>query len=143
MATPLRTHHRQTIPRHWLKHTIIGLELFGGFWTVAGGIGLLTGSIGLSEDYLEGSIFDSYVIPALILMFVVGGALLGAASLMWRHHRLAPEASLVAAATLLGWIVVQLAIVGYISWMQPTVFAFAVVLGALSWWPRHLRQPVS
>jgi hypothetical protein len=79
----------------------------------------------------------------VIFVVVVGSALLGAAALIWRHRRLAPEASFSAAGTLLGWIVVQLAIVGHISWMQPGVFAFAVDVGALGWRLIHPRQPAS
>lgn len=141
MATPIRTDHsRRTDQQGWLPRTIIGIEIFVGIWAIVGGIGLLTGSIGISEDYLDGTFFDSYLIPGLILMVIVAGALFWAATMMWKRLRWAPEASLGASFTLLIWIVVQLAMLGYISWMQPAIFATAVLLGALSWWQIRIRQ---
>jgi len=58
---------------------------------------------------------------SVILLVVVGG-LHGAASvLVWRQLTRACAWSVVAGIVLLGWIVVQVAMLGVVSWLQPAV----------------------
>lgn len=56
------------------------LVVFGALTTVAGGIGLLTGAIPVSLDWLASSPFRDYTIPALSLLIPVGGSMLLAAA---------------------------------------------------------------
>jgi peptidoglycan/LPS O-acetylase OafA/YrhL len=67
-------------------------------------------------------------VPSLVLFVVVGGALALAAVMVFRVHRLARAIACAAAAVLLVWIVVQVAIIGYVSWMQPATFAAGLVM---------------
>ncbi|HVX30939.1 MAG TPA: hypothetical protein VHA53_10705 [Nitrolancea sp.] len=77
-----------------------------------GGIAMLIGVIEFPLDWLDGSLFDSYVIPAIVLVVVVGGSQLFAALALRRHERWGAEAAIVAGAILMGWIVAEIAIVG-------------------------------
>jgi hypothetical protein len=46
----------------------------------------------------------------------------------------------VAAVVVLGWLTVQIAIIGYVSWMQPAAAIAGVVVLILGWQlPRHER----
>jgi peptidoglycan/LPS O-acetylase OafA/YrhL len=77
---------------------------------------------------LSGSPFTGYFVPSFILFVVVGGALgLAAVMLNRRHHR-ARAVTIAAAAVFFAWIVVQVAIIGYVSWMQPATFAAGLVM---------------
>jgi len=80
--------------------------------------------------------FDSYRIPSLILLTIVGGSHATAAIRVARRHPRAREWSLVAGAILLVWICVQLAMIGYVSWLQPAVAIAALANLALA---RDLR----
>lgn len=103
------------------------LHGFVGLGAIGGGIALMTGSSGMPNDYLHGTIFSSYVIPGLALAGLVGGTSLLAAWRMARHGDRALGFSFLASLVLAGWFVVQVLQVGLISWLQPFMMA---MLGA-------------
>jgi len=86
-----------------------------------GGVYGLCGARNVPLAWLRGSPFTSYLVPSLILLVVVGGALSTAAVAVfagWRQDRTLATAG---GAILLGWIAAQVAIIGYVSWLQPAV----------------------
>lgn len=101
---------------------IICINAIGGGWYG------LAGAENVPQEWLEGSPFHSYFIPSLILLFVVGGSTLFSSIAVFRNARLAPYASLLTGLILLGWIVTQLLIIGYVSWMQPAILSAAIVI---------------
>lgn len=66
-----------------------------------------------------------------MLLVVVGGAFALATALVWRRSPRARLATAAAAAILLGWLVVQVAIIGYVSFLQPLMAVVACVALAL------------
>jgi hypothetical protein len=117
----------------WL---LIAAELAIAVNAVGGGVYGLAGARDVPREWLEGTPFDSYVIPSLILLIGVGGAMTTAAlSLLvdWRHARVL---SVGAGAVLAGWITAQVLIIvpdGGFSWLQPTMFAAGVFVAAVGW----------
>ena len=109
------------------------LLAFGAINAFAGGYYGLSGAEGVPEEWLTGSPFRDYFVPSLVLFVVVGGALAVAAVMVFTRHRLARESAFAAAAVLLVWIVVQVAIIGYVSWMQPATFAAGLLILVLTW----------
>jgi hypothetical protein len=109
----------------------MALEIFLGVGALAGGATLIVGSRGelipLPVSALHGSPFDTYLVPGLILFGVLGLGPLVAAVLAWRRHPLAPLAAFVAGVTLLIWLSVEIAIVGYTS--EPPIQPFYLALG--------------
>ena len=93
---------------------------------------MTTGGLDLPNDWLDGTPFSSYFIPGLLLFCVVGGSMLAASLAVWSRRRLSGPVSLVAGSIIVIWIVVQVALIGYQSWMQPTFFAFGVAIVTLS-----------
>ena len=109
--------------------TLLGaLFAFGALNAFAGGYYGLSGAEGVPREWLAGSPFSDYVVPSLVLFVVVGGALALAAIMVFRGHPLARAIACAAAAVLLVWIVVQVAIIGYVSWMQPATFAAGLLM---------------
>ena len=109
--------------------TLLGaLFAFGALNAFAGGYYGLSGADGVPREWLAGSPFSDYVVPSLVLFVVVGGALALAAIMVLRGHPLASAIACAAAAVLLAWIVVQVAIIGYVSWMQPATFAAGLLM---------------
>ena len=74
---------------------------------------------------------------SLPILFVGGSALVAAIS-VFKNLGIARTASLTSGIIAIVWIIVQIAVIGYVSWMQPVtaiVGALIVFLGAIL--PKH------
>jgi energy-converting hydrogenase Eha subunit B len=122
----------------WLQavptiRTLLGALLaFGALNAFAGGYYGLSGAEGVPREWLAGSPFTDYSVPSLILFVVVGGTLALAAIMVFMRHRLARAGAFAATMILLGWIVVQVMIIGYVSWMQPATFGAGLLIFLLT-----------
>jgi hypothetical protein len=97
-----------------------------------GGFYGLNGAKAIPRAWLDGSPFHSFFIPSLFLFVVIGGGMLVATIVQLRTARLAPWFSLGMGILLMLWIVVQVSIIGYVSWMQPTSFVAGAAIAALA-----------
>ena len=79
---------------------------------IAGCWGLLGGGVVFPAEWLIGTPFTAYTVPALILGLVVGGSALVAGLLLLLRHPLAPVAALGAGLIQVGWIVGEVLLVG-------------------------------
>lgn len=104
----------------------IAINAFGG-----GSYGMMSPKE-LPKEWLEGSPFSSFFIPSLILFVVVGGSHLIAAFCVLRHRKGAYVTALLAGLVLLLWILVQVAIIGFVSFLQPLMAGLAVVVLVLT-----------
>jgi hypothetical protein len=86
---------------------------------LAGGYYGVSGADGVPREWLQGSPFNDYLIPGLFLMTVIGGSFTFAALAVFARLRHARPAAFSAVMLLLAWLAVQVAIIGYVSWMQP------------------------
>jgi amino acid transporter len=102
-----------------IRYGLATLLGFGAINAFGGGYYGLSGAPGVPVVWLEGGPFSDYTVPSLILLIVVGGSLLVAAVAVLAHSGIARASALTAGAVVLVWIVVQVAIIGYVSWMQP------------------------
>jgi hypothetical protein len=123
--------------RRWL----VALEGVIAVNAVGGGVYGLTGAKDVPLEWLEGSPFDSYLIPSLVLLILVGGSMAVACALLVAGHRRAIEASIVAACILLGWLAVEITIIPF-SWLQPVFALLGLLLLALAVSQRRLGRPV-
>jgi hypothetical protein len=127
---------------------IVALGGFIALSAVGGGIGLIGGGLAFPLDWLEGTPFGSYAIPAIILAVVVGGSALAAALLMLRRHRLAVPVALGAGLIQVGWIVGEVVLVGtsgdLMLFLQVLYLALGAVLAALAadLWLRTTQRAV-
>ncbi|HEU5441394.1 MAG TPA: hypothetical protein VFU88_19060 [Ktedonobacterales bacterium] len=107
----------------------VTIDAVAGVLAVAGCVGLLGGGIQFPTEWLLGTPFSDYTVPALILGIVVGGsALVASAVTALAQREVGALATAAAGAVMLGWIVGELALIGYVSWMQPAMFIFGVVM---------------
>lgn len=81
----------------------------------------MAGAKGTPLDLLEGSVFQNYFIPSLILFLVVGGSSLIAAFKAFKKHSNARRIGFVNGLIILVWILFQVKIIGYESWLQPFI----------------------
>lgn len=111
---------------------LAALLLFIAVNAVGGGVYGLAGAPGVPRDWLRGSPFASYRVPSIILLVVVGGVHLIAGITVLRRARQAASHAAAAGLVLLGWIGVQVAMIGYVSWLQPAMAILAVTTLALA-----------
>lgn len=119
------------------RQILVVVELFIGLTAVAGGFALLVHWIEFPIELLYGSPLNSYDIPGVVLMVVVGGSALVAAFTVQRHHPWAPELSVLAGMIAIAWIAVEVAIVGLVGpVLQGLYFALglAIILLAARLW---------
>jgi hypothetical protein len=126
---------------HSRQRVLIALELIIGANAVYGGIGLARDGLGMPDDWLTGTPFDSWLWPGVFLLLVVAVPMVvAAAAEIWRRAW-AYRASGVAAGLLLGWIIVQLAVLQRYFSLQPVLFAAGLAVAALAIWTHH-REPL-
>ena len=95
----------------------------------AGGYLGISGAKGIPVEWLNGSPFESYLIPGIILFVIVGGSFLFAAVVVLRKYSYGKIISIAASIILFIWLAVEIYIIGYVSWMQPaTAVAGLLVL---------------
>ena len=115
-----------------IRYSLGALLAFGAVNAFGGGYYGLSGAKDVPTEWLKGSPFHDYFVPSLILLVVVGGSFVVAATAVFTGLRIARLAALMAGIVVLVWLAVQLAIIGYVSWMQPTTAvagALVIVLG--------------
>ena len=94
----------------------VAVNAFGG------GYYGMSGAKDVPLEWLNGSPFKSYFIPGLFLFTVIGGSCLFSSIAIFRNWKYAKTASFFSGIAMLLWITIQVAIIGYVSWMQPAIF---------------------
>lgn len=100
----------------------VALNAFGG------GYFGMSGAEGVPREWLDDSPFKDYFIPGLFLFVIVGGSFLSAAIAVFARSPKARLFAVGAAILVLAWLVVQVAIIGYVSWMQPATTIAAIIV---------------
>lgn len=132
---------------------LIGTLLLHGIAALGGGAAMIVdpsgGVLGWDTSMLASTPLTSYLIPGVVLAVGLGVSALVLA--LGVHTRSAwPMLSAVARTTgrhwswagsiglgagVIAWIVVQLVLVGFVTWLQPLVFLVGVVLAGMPWAP--------
>jgi hypothetical protein len=126
-----RPHGRRAWP-------LIVLEALIAVSAAYGVVGLMTDTIGMPDEWLQGTPFASWVVPAVLLLLVVAAPMSGAALLELRRSRWSTVGSVTAGSAQIGWIAAELLIMQRYNVLQPIMICFglAVVLTAL-WLRRY------
>jgi hypothetical protein len=123
-----------TRTKNGTRVALVLLELLVGLNAVWGGIMLMTDSWKLGHDWLDNTSFDSWFLPGLALLLVIGGSQLAAATTLLARRPHAREVSIVAGQVLIGWIIVQLAwLQVFHPVMQPAMLAAGFLIASLAW----------
>ncbi len=111
------------------------LGFLSGFHTLhafGGGYYGMAGADGVPLELLEGSPFSSYIIPGFILFMVVEGTLLFSSMAVFAKWKVTRLASFASAVIVTGGLAVQVAIIGYVLWMQPVMALITWVIFILT-----------
>jgi hypothetical protein len=109
----------------WILVAVLGVVALNAF---GGGYYGMAGARDVPVEWLAGSPFSSYFVPSLVLFVVVGGSCLVAAVAVVAQHRLARRAAMTSGLILIAWILAQMSIIGYVSWLQPAMLAAGALM---------------
>jgi hypothetical protein len=121
-----------------VRYALGCLLAFGALNAFAGGYYGLSGAKDIPTEWLQEGPFEDYFIPSLILFVVVGGSFLAAAVAVLARRRVARFAAFGAGTIVLVWLAVEMAMIGYVSWMQPATAIAGLLVLVLAW---LLRRP--
>ena len=116
-----------------IRITLVVIALFVGLWAIIGGVGLMTGAIPflrMPVEYLQGSPFSDYTIPGLLLLLVVGGSFLFAATILTTRE-VGVLASALAGLTVIGFEVVEAPIIDRYANVLATSVPQQILMAAL------------
>jgi hypothetical protein len=120
-----------------LRRSVVGVDLFEATSAILGAAGLAIGFMGVPLSVLAGTPFQDFTVPALLLGFVVGGSALAAAIITaFGPPGAGALASGAAGCITVGWLIVEIAMIGLGSWAQifwMFVGLLMIGLSALLW----------
>jgi hypothetical protein len=120
-----------------LRIALVVVDQFLAVSAIVGAIGLVVGFMNIPLSALHGTPFADYTVPALVLGFVVGGSALVAAAIalvvprrgaLFGAWRLDALASAVAGCIMVGWMAIEVALIGLGSWVQPAYFVVGLLM---------------
>ncbi|WP_334172386.1 hypothetical protein [Sinomonas sp.] len=125
----------------WAAVVVAGFNALSG---IAGGLAMMvTNGLGMPRSFLEHSPFDSFLLPGLILLAVVGGTQATAFAQLIRRAASGLLWNAVAGFGMVIWISVELMMIRQFTWLQVLYLATGLLqlaltfgfLGITSWFP--------
>ena len=80
---------------------------------IPGGAGLIRDGMGMRPEWIEHSLLGGWAVPGALLIVLIGGGMLWAASMALVRPCLAGPASLMMGAILALWLVVETLVIGW------------------------------
>jgi hypothetical protein len=90
-------------------------------------------SLGLNLQMLNGTPFHNFLLPGLLLMFIIGGTQILAILLSILRHPQTYKAALAAGIILIAWIAFQLMMVHSYTWLYGLYLLIGVLISLLSY----------
>ena len=123
-----------------IRYSLIWLELVVGLGAIYGAVMLVTDAWHLPAGDLQPLPLHTWVVPGVALFAVVTVPMLAAAAEVYWRLRHAADLSLAAGLLLVGWIAVQLLVIGPQMWLQAVMAVGGLAVATLAWlW----RPPVN
>lgn len=131
-------------PGAGLSHLALALELFLGVGGLYGGISLTRdptgGGLGMGLSWLAGTPFPDYRIPGVILVLANGLLPMVAAAAIVIRRSSASGLVIWSGLVLCGWIGVQIALIGYVFWLQGAMLALGLALVLIGYAWRQVQR---
>lgn len=128
-----------------IRTAVLAADVFEAASAIIGALGLIVGFISIPVSVLATTPFTDFTVPALLLGFVVGGSALVAAIITALRLRLFDAlASALAGCITIGWLTIEIAMIGLGSWAQVAwwlVGAAMIVLAVLLWFAEAHAAP--
>lgn len=124
-----------------VRMTLIVVDLLAALSAFVGAVGLVAGFMNIPSSVLATTPFADFTIPALLLGIVVGGSALAAALIAWfgprrltvfGSWRFDAVAAAAAGCIMVGWMVIELAMIGLGTPVQVVYLVVGLVMIALA-----------
>jgi len=116
-----------------IRIAVVVIDLFAALSAIVGAVGLIAGFMNIPLSVLDGTPFADFTVPALLLGTVVGGsALVAAAIALFGPRRMEPLATAAAGCVMVGWITIEIAMIGFGAWVQAAYFAVGLLMIGLA-----------
>jgi hypothetical protein len=116
-----------------IRIAVVGVDLFEAASAIVGAVGLVVGFMDIPVSVLSGTPFADFTVPALLLGVVVGGsALVAAVITAFGPPRLGALASAAAGAITVGYLTIEIAMIGLGAWPQVVWFLVGVLMIGLA-----------
>jgi hypothetical protein len=116
-----------------IRIAVIVVDLFEAVSAIVGAVGLVVGFMSIPSSVLSGTPFADFTVPALLLGAVVGGsALLAAGFAAIGPRRFDALASAAAGCVTVGWLTVEIAMIGLGSWAQVVYLLVGLLMVGLA-----------
>jgi hypothetical protein len=106
-------------------------------WAYAGAVGIIGGGIDFGPTVNDRLPWQSTALAGVALLLGVAVPMTLAAVAVWRGTPHAASAAVLAGLMLVGWIVVQLAVIRTFSWLQPVCVLLGLAVVYLATRVRH------
>lgn len=120
-----------------IRIAVVGLDLFEAASAIIGAVGLVVGFMNIPVSVLIGTPFTDFTVPAVLLGIVVGGSALAAAVIaVFAPPRVGALASAAAGCITVGYLIVEIAMIGLGAWPQVVWFLVGLLMigmAALLW----------
>ena len=120
-----------------IRAALVGVDAFEAASGIVGAVGLIVGFMDIPVSVLSGTPFTDFTVPALLLGLVVGGsALVAAVITAFGTARSGALASAAAGCITVGYLTVEIAMIGLGAWPQVVWFLVGLLmigLAALLW----------
>ena len=120
-----------------VRMAVVAIDLFEAVSAFVGAVGLVVGFVNIPVTVLSGTPFTNFTVPALLLGVVVAGSALVAGIIAVVGPRQSDAlASAAAGCITVGWMAIEIAMIGLGSWAQVVwlLVGFAMIgLAALLW----------
>ncbi len=132
----LRTEHG---PKHArslasiVHPALLALTSFSALTAIGGGVGVLVTGLGIPKSQLEGTPFDSFLVPGLLLAIAVGGSLATAAVSLLQRVRWQGRVAMASGGVMLGWIAVESLMIHDGRPLQIAVAVTSLLILLLGW----------
>ena len=115
--------------RRWLLEVILGVLGIQAFY---GGVQLIRDAFDFPIDWLDPLPFESWVVPGLLLMLLIGVPCFGLLGLYVAGNRLADPLTVAFGCAVMVWILVQVFFIPF-NFLQPLVFVLGLTLALVAW----------
>ena len=133
-----------------IRIAVVAVNLIAALSAFAGALGLVVGYMNIPLSELHTTPFADFTVPALLLGFVVGGSALAAALIalfgprriaLFEPLRFDALVAAVAGCVMVGWMVIEIAMIGLDIWVQALYFVVGLLMiglaGLLQWAESH------
>ncbi len=122
----------ETVKKQTMRPLLFFLLVFAGSTSFVSGLMMISSpdgsNLNLTLSLLEGTPFDNYLIPGIILAFIVGGINLAAVALNLQRHKARYSWAQAGGVVLGGWIIVQMILINTVHWLHFIFLGLGVLI---------------